>query len=153
MIVRVEPARPDHIPAVLANLRPWEKDRIAAVEHPEKILADQISRSTMAFAGLFDDEVAWLWGLETRTVLNDVVHVWLITTRAIEEHPVTFLRHLRRIAELILVEHGTIEAELFADNALPAKWLKWLGAELAPSSQSGILDVTLRRDGWASKQP
>jgi hypothetical protein len=147
MIVKIEEARPVHVYEILRNLRSLDQPKFARIEDPAKALIDMLHKSTRAFVGLIDGEVACLWGMHAKTLLADAVYLWMVTTAAAEAHPFVFVRHSQRMKEAILEEYGTIEGHVFVDNAVSAKWLKWLGAELEESSIEGTLEFKLRRAG------
>jgi hypothetical protein len=147
MIVRIEEARPAHVCEILRNLRGLDQPKFARIADPAKEIADMLGRSSRAFVGLIDDKVACLWGIHAKTLLADAAYLWMITTPAVEEHPFVFVRHSQRMAQAILAEYSTIEGHVLVDNAISAKWLKWLGAELEESSIEGTLEFKLRRAG------
>jgi hypothetical protein len=147
VIVRIEEARPVHVYEIVQHLRDRERRILSVLDDPAAAIIDEVRRSTRAFAGLLDGEVACLWGIHIRTLLLDAVELWIITSSAVEEHPFTFVRHSQRMAECILEEYGTIEGHVAIDNPTSAKWLKWLGAEFEPSSIEGHINFKLRRAG------
>jgi hypothetical protein len=147
MIVRIEEARPIHVYEIVQNLREREKRIVADLADPATAIIDEIRRSTRAYAGLLDGEVACLWGIEARTILADAVYLWMFTTTAVEEHPFTFVRHSQRMTETLLEEYATIEGIVAIDNPVSAKWLRWLGATFEPSSIAGMIGFKLRRAG------
>jgi hypothetical protein len=147
MIVRIEEAKPVHVYEILRNLRELDQPKFARVADPAKELVDMLGKSTRAFVGLIDGEVACLWGIHAKTLLADAAYLWMVTTPAVEEHPFVFVRHSQRMAQTILAEYSTIEGHVLVDNKVSAKWLKWLGAEIEESSIEGTLEFKLRRAG------
>lgn len=145
MNVAIEPARPDHVQAILPHLRDRERRIIANVPDPVAALLAEVRHSSRAFALLLDGEVVCLWGVQVRSILANAVYIWLLTSRAVEDHPVLFIRQSRRMREALLAEYGTIEGFVAIDNPLSVRWLRWLGASFEPSPIDGMLDFTVRR--------
>jgi len=145
MNIEIAPARDEHVHRILPNLREREQKIIANVPEPAAALIDEVHQSSRAFALLLDGEVVCLWGVHARSLLADTVYIWLLTSRAVEEHPVLFVRQSRRLREAMLAEFGTIEGVVAVDNPASMRWLQWLGASFAPSPIEGMLDFRLRR--------
>jgi hypothetical protein len=145
MIVKVETARDIHVYELLQNLRDHDQEVFDGVADPAKLLLDEVRKSTRAFVGLLDGEVACLWGTRVRTLLVDSVYLWMVTSRAVEAHPFVFVRHSRMLADSILNEYGSIEGHVFVSNPMSMKWIKWLGASLEPTPVEGVLEFRLRR--------
>ena len=145
MNIAIEPARDEHVHAILPNLRARERQIIASVPDPAAALIDEVRQSSRAFALLLDDEVVCVWGVHARSILADAVYIWLLTSRAVDEHPVLFVRQSKRMREAMLAEYGTIEGVVALDNPRSVRWLRWLGASFAPSPIDGMLDFRLRR--------
>ena len=145
MNVAIEPARDEHVHASLPNLREREQRIIASVADPAAALVAEVRTSSQSFAMLLDDQVVCVWGVHARSILADAVYIWLLTSRAVDEHPVLFVRQSRRMREAMLAQYGTIEGVVAIDNPRSARWLRWLGAELEPSTIDGMLDFRIRR--------
>lgn len=73
----------------------------------------------------FNDEPAAMWGI-SRFVDHNVV--WAVFTKAIERHPIAFLRESRRLAETFPC---TVENYVDARNTAAVKWFRWLGFEVS----------------------
>ena len=145
MNVAIEPARDEHVLRILPNLRARERQIIASVPDPAAALIAEVRQSSRAFALLLDGEVVCVWGVHARSILADAVYIWLLTSRAVDDHPVLFVRQSKRMREAMLAEYATIEGVVAIDNPRSARWLRWLGAELGPSTIDGMLDFRLRR--------
>ena len=145
MIVAIEPARDEHVYRILPNLRAREMKIVAEIPDPAAVLIEGIRQSSQAFALLLDGQVVCLWGVQVRSILADAVYIWLLTSRAIEEHPVLFVRQSRRMREAMLADYAEIEGVVAIDNPVSIRWLGWLGATFAPSAIEGMLDFRLRR--------
>lgn len=145
MIVAIEPARDEHVREILPRLRDREQQIIAGIPDPAAALIEEMRSSSEAYTVLFDGAVACLWGIQQRTILVDAVYLWMLTSRAMAEHPVAVGRHSRRMCRSILAEYATIEGVVALDNPTSMRWLRWLGASFEPSSIDGMLDFRIRR--------
>ena len=145
MIVAIEPARAEHVSEILPRLRDREQRLVANLLDPAAALIEEVRSSSEAYAVLLDGAVACLWGIQARSILVDAVYLWMLTSRAMAEHPVVVGRHSLRMCRSILAEYATIEGVVALDNATSQRWLRWLGASFEPSSIDGMLDFKLRR--------
>jgi hypothetical protein len=137
--VEILPATPGHIFTILNNLRPRE----AAVcelmygEQFKEILVREYSQSLLTFVGLIDGKVGAVWGVRTHEVFSREGYVWLIGTRLVDEHPVVFLRHSRRLIAELRGIYTALFGCVVTDYLEGRKWLEWLGFEIGPD-QGGI---------------
>lgn len=69
----------------------------------------------------FNDEPAAMWGIQK---FEDHNIVWAVFTKAIDRHPIAFLRESRRLAESFPCE---VMNYVDARNTAAVKWFKWLG--------------------------
>lgn len=80
----------------------------------------------------FDDEPAAMWGI---TAYEDHNVVWAVFTKAIERHPIAFLRESRRLADAF---QCAVENYVDARNRKAVKWFQWLGFEVSEPVPYGI---------------
>jgi hypothetical protein len=145
MIVSIEAAREEHVREILPKLRAREQKLVAGIADPAAALLAEVRGSSEAYAVLFDGAVACLWGIQARSILADAVYLWMLTSRAIEAHPIVVGRHSRRMCRSILAEYAAIEGVVALDNPTSMRWLQWLGAAFEPSPIDGMLNFRLRR--------
>jgi hypothetical protein len=140
MKVDIVPTAPQHVALLLANLRGEFPEMTAS----HQLVSDEIAASTMAFSGFIDDEIACMWGIHARTILNDSIYLWLLTTKLVEDHPFVFVRHSQIMARELLKSYSKINGWVLKDNALAVKWLRWLGCTFI-AEETGLLGFELRR--------
>jgi len=145
MNVAIEVARDAHVHEILPRLRGREQKLVAGILDPAAALIDEVRASSEAYAVLFDGAVACLWGIQARSILADAVYLWMLTSRAMEEHPIAAGRHSRRMCRRVLAQYATIEGVVALDNPTSRRWLEWLGARFEPSPIRGMLAFKLRR--------
>lgn len=80
----------------------------------------------------FNDEPAAMWGI---TAFEDHNVVWAVFTKAIDRHPIAFLRESRRLAEAFPCE---VVNYIDARNVKAVKWFRWLGFEVSEPVPYGI---------------
>lgn len=80
----------------------------------------------------FNDEPAAMWGISH---FEDHSVVWAVFTKAIERHPIAFLRESRRLAAAFPC---AVENYVDARNVAAVKWFKWLGFEVSQPMPYGV---------------
>ncbi len=82
-----------------------------------------------------------MWGVHVDSVLSGSAIVWLLTTTAVERHPVAFLRRsralLRDLRHRYPCLHGLVDREYSRSRA----WLDWLGATFHAPVSAGLTDT------------
>lgn len=80
----------------------------------------------------FNDEPAAMWGISH---FEDHNVVWAVFTKAIERHPIAFLRESKRLADAF-----TFEVVNYVDvrNTKAVKWFRWLGFEVSDPVPYGL---------------
>lgn len=140
MKVEIVPAQLEHVDLLLTNLR----EEFPSTVDSRAILRDEIGKSTAAFSGFIDDEIACMWGIHARTILNDSIYLWLLTTKLVEERPFIFVRHSQMMAQELLKSYSRINGWVLRENALSVRWLRWLGCTFIDEDY-GVLGFELRR--------
>jgi hypothetical protein len=105
-------AREEDVDAVL----PW-----AGV--PREAISARIGPYT--YAGFVANEVVCLYGI--RFFLIDAPQVWLLSTPALLQHRMAFLRANREFIHWARAEFGVIESLVKCNNNISRRWLEWLG--------------------------
>lgn len=57
--------------------------------------------------------------------------VWMLGTPAIEQHPITFLRHSKPVLDELFSEYALLYNYTYYKNEVHHKWLRWLGFTLS----------------------
>ena len=144
MNIAIEPARAEHVEAILANLREHDKPLFASIPEPAEMLCEAIRKSSQSYVGLLNGEAVVLWGVEARTILSDTAFMWMVTTPVVEAHPIPFVRRAAVFIRSVLAEHGQVEGTVVTSNTIAVKWVTWLGAELEEVAP-GVLVFRLRQ--------
>lgn len=110
----------DNVPDAEAHLRRW------------------LRTSEQSWLGLYDDEVACIWGLVPSSTISNRAYLWLLTTDIIDEHKFLFIRHSQLVIEDALKEYPIIIGHVAMQNERAKRWLKWLGATFAHPTERFI---------------
>lgn len=138
--VQVVPATEEHAAALAPNLRAEDVAEVLACGSPSGLFALQHSLRTsdMAWALLFDGEVAALFGFtEHRNTAcggSGVGVAWALTGNAVARHPKVFLRVSRDVLSLLLEHCGVLVNWVDARYRGALRWLEWLGFEVKPAT-------------------
>lgn len=99
---------------------------------PNKAILDAMKRASMTWAGTIDGKLVCLGGVEQASILSDSAYLWLITTKAVEDHSFIFVRRSQMVVEALMEQYRMIYGMVDKDFARSIQWLKWLGFELDP---------------------
>jgi hypothetical protein len=119
---------------------------VAGVRQAEQLLRYWLRASDEVWMGMYDGEVACVWGLRTPTVVSDRPYLWLFTTKLVEKHKFVFVRHSQIVVEGILERYPVIIGHVSIWNHSARKWLKWLGAEFYPPEEFGAPFIIRRKN-------
>lgn len=134
MRVEIVTAEVSHVFDLFDNLRDREVAIVESMygEAFRGFVFKTFQRSLLAFAGLIDGKCVAIWGVMCLDIMSRIGQVWLIGSRLVDEHPLIFLRHSKRLlADLreIFVELHTFVLSDFVESK---RWLEWLGFTIKP---------------------
>jgi hypothetical protein len=125
MMVHIRPSLPGDCWLILNDLRPEEEIELAALG----VTSEHCIRFGLlygnAYTGFINGEPAGIFGIAE---YGDVKVPWGVFTRAIDRHPIAFLRASR--AWFSQVRAGT-EQVVDVRNVLAVKWFRWMGFEVS----------------------
>ena len=99
-----------------------------------------VRHSTHAWAAYADNELAALFGLAARSIVDDSATPWLLPTTIVYRHRVKFLRmSIAFIAEARRI-YPTLTGIVDQEHTQSIAWLKWLGFKIEGEGQ--FLQVT-----------
>ena len=118
---------------VLDNLR--EEDKIECINsrginYKDSILNDlKNTKNKFLLAKTKKDNIpvliAGAWAKDN--VNTSVGIVWLLSTKEIEKHQISFLKEMKKEIEEYDKEFAILFNEIYKSNHLAKKWLKWVG--------------------------
>ena len=137
--VRIEPARAEHIPVLVASIRPAARDQIAAVEGlgPAEVLRRNLAASDRAWIGWIDDDVAAIFGVVPASLLSDTGAPWMIGGLGIDRHPLAFLRRSRAVIDEMQRGYDLLRGYVRSGHQRALAWARWLGFEVLAPIEAG----------------
>lgn len=103
-----------------------------------EIISDALIYSSKVWLGMADDKILGFWGVVLPSLISNRAYFWLHTTPALEEHQFVFIRHSQLAVKKMLAEYPLIIGHTVKGSERSIRWLKWLGAEFLPSTDSLI---------------
>jgi hypothetical protein len=126
-VIFIRPTRAADIEDIIPRLRAHDRKTIERLGlDPVRLLRDTYMNGSPMFTADLDGVPACMWGLEKKTVLSPWM-LWMLTTDAIDDYPIRFLRESRKIIQSLSSAYGTIEGLVDSDFDVSVKWLRWLG--------------------------
>jgi hypothetical protein len=129
----VEPATPEHVYTLAANLRPADEAEILGAGHSiKKSLWRGYRNSILCKSAIIDGEVAAMWGLCLNmrpgvSLLSDLGVPWLLTTAAVERLPLSFVKVAKVELAAMKALRPRLENHVAASYAQAIKFLRLIG--------------------------
>jgi len=138
--VMIVPATGAHAAALAPRLREADRREIEAALAiaPLEALALSLTRSTEAWAGTVDGEVACLFGVGPLSLLGGEGCPWLLGSDLVERNAVAFARRNRPMVARWLGFYPLLRNHVDARNSQAIRWLGWLGFTLLPAIPYGV---------------
>lgn len=144
-MIHVVPALPEHIPALVPNIRQADIDEMEAGYSltPQKAMEIGLKHSSQCWVGLVDGEPIAMAGVNAPSVLSDTAYPWMLGTHHLDREDVKigFLIQSRKILRTMLQVYAHLENHVDARNTKAIAWLKWLGFtmdEAKPYGPAGL---------------
>jgi hypothetical protein len=139
--VRVVAADEQHIEAILPHVRAADHDEAEAwAGSLETALRGSVCRSLVAFAVLFGDQVAVLYGIGGQG------EMWLITADVVDQYPLTFWRECKRqLADIRAIWARPLHASIDARYTKSIAWAKRLGFSIGEARPQGVQQLPFHR--------
>lgn len=127
----IEPDR-THILALAPLLRDGDRRELAVAKvSPARAVWRCFRHSLYRRAVIVEGEIAAAWGVGS-AALSDTGEIWLLTGRAIERIPVSFVREGLREVQTMLSLYPRLEGIVACDYPQAIKFLSALGFSLHP---------------------
>lgn len=96
---------------------------------------DNFRTSVYVFAGLMDGRCFCMFGVVPDSTSSSSGQAWLLTSSDLKNAKVVFGRASRQYLPFVAANRfAKIYGWVYEKNAVPIKWLRWLGYEIAPTS-------------------
>ena len=123
------------------------RSEVAKIPDVHKKLGQWLRMSEEVWVGLWDDEVACVWGLVPPSITSNRAHLWLLTTDIVAEHKFIFIRKSQLVIEDALKRYDALVGQVALGNFAAKRWLTWLGATFGPP-EMGFWPFIIRRKEW-----
>lgn len=134
MKVEIVTPQLEHVIDLVERLREREREAFERLgEEPERMIAREVARSLVAWAGLADGKCAAIWGAHVDGLLSDEAYIWVVCSSLIEEHPVAFLRQSRKAIAELHIYFKRLHGLVVCDFERSVTWLEWLGFRVGES--------------------
>lgn len=130
-MIRVRPTLPGDSWLLLADLRPAEVQEFDSLGVSSAHCMRLGMLNSDARTVFINDEPAAMFGI---IAYADHNVVWAVFSKAIDRHPIAFLRESRRLAQAFDCQ---IVNYVDARNVKAVKWFKWLGFEVCAPEPYG----------------
>lgn len=134
-MIEIVPASPDHVGALVWDLRADDRRELEAFNiDPVTGLRQCIAGSVQAFTALDDGWPVACWGVMAPSMIGaPVAYPWLLTGLGVERHKVRFLRENRRWLAYVLTQFPRLEVLVDARYTRALTWLRRLGFTITGS--------------------
>ena len=138
--IAIVPATEAHAIDLAPRLRTADIRELEAGSGAEPLAALLVSlrRSTEAWAGTVDDEVACIFGVGPLSLLGGEGSPWLLGADLIERNAFAFARRNRAVVARWLRTYPVLRNYVDARNRQAIRWLGWLGFTLLPAVPFGV---------------
>lgn len=142
------PAGIEHVDAILADLRPQDRDELVAASGPDiRTMMEHGLRMSDAPEVAIDSygRVLCVFGVCRMSLLDDVAAPWLIGTIHLERHTHTLARDGRRYVGEWIAEFRQLSNYVDARNKWSIAWLKRIGFTMDKAQPFGVAGLPFHR--------
>lgn len=127
--IELVPATLEHAEYIAANVREMDAQEIWASSRQKPFHAMQsgIKYSDQAMTGLVDGIPVLMWGVVFESLVGNIGTPWMIATKHLDQHAVSFLRRCRKPVLDMMKKYDTLINHVDARNICAIRWLGWLG--------------------------
>lgn len=138
--IEIVPATDAHAVELAPRMRAADIREIEAAIGLEALEALRLSllRSTEAWAGMVDGEVACVFGVGPLSLLGGEGCPWLLGSDLVERNAIAFARRNRAMVARWLCTYRVLRNHVDARNSQAIRWLGWLGFTLKPAVPYGV---------------
>ena len=109
----------------MKNARPKDLQEVKIVSGLKKIRLSDFGKCDI----IIDDITNEVYGVGGVEELEGMNGVWLLCTHKVEEHPVKFLRFIKKYNDTLTTKYNPTWNIAWLGNDLHIRWLKWMGAK------------------------
>lgn len=146
--VRYYDAEPEHVDAVLAELRPQDFHELVAAAGPgvRELMQRGLRMSDEAKVAIDEyGRVLCVFGVCRQSMLSDIASPWLIGTTHLERYTSTLTRVGREYVGRWIKEYKTLINHVDARNRWSVVWLKRIGFAMDKPQPFGVAGLPFHR--------
>lgn len=134
-----------HVEAFLPRLRRVVLEELGALGlEPRFAVEESIANSTEAYALVLDGEVAAIFGILPAEM---GATVWAMTSDVVDKKPISFARHSKHIAAILLGKRPVLSNWIDARHEECIRWFGWLGFKFVEQRLiNGILFFRIEKE-------
>lgn len=147
MRVAIVPATDVHVVQLLPQVREADRTEFSAFSGmtAAQVLDIGLRCSTVAYAGLVNNNVVAIFGVSPRSLLTGSAVPWLVASHELPHYQKTFLRRCRPVVREFLGRYPFLENYVDARNTVAIRWLRWLGFQLDDATPAGVAGLPFHR--------
>jgi hypothetical protein len=104
----------------------------------EKALLHSVAKAKKCWSVRVDGELICIFGVCDVSLLGNIGAPWMISTYALEKHPIKFAIHTRDYVDEMKKGYTKLMNYVDVENKLAKKWLKWSGFTLLDPVTHGV---------------
>jgi len=134
------PATKAHAYALSRTMRAEDREEVWARsrQSPLEALMDSIATSEMAFTLKFEDEIAAIWGVRGRGVLDPFACIWGLTGQVVDRFPIAFYRESKKAVALARKQYPFLANTVDARYERSLRWARRLGFFVLKPEPAGV---------------
>lgn len=126
-MIEIRASRVSDIERIIPRLRAHDRKTIERLSlDPARLLRQTLENGNPMLTAVDDGVPICMWGIDKQSLLSPWM-IWMLTTDAIDNHQVKFLRWSRILVREWGRQYGTLEGWVDADFGVSVRWLRWLG--------------------------
>ena len=144
----------EHAEDLAPRMRGEDVAEVWAASHlgPLEALQQAVETSALPLTWLVEGRPAAMWGAVPVNIIRGVAIPWLLGTRDVERHAMHFARTSRRIVAELRGQWPILVNFVDQRHEQSVRWLRWLGADLAPATPFGPDGLPFHRFAWMTER-
>lgn len=140
-MIEIIEAKREHIPELVRALRDHERLEFNTfATDPQTMLTKTLQKSVRAWTALLNEKPVCMWGVTEESILGGG-HLWLVTTDAVDEFPLDFLRISFKTVRELKNEFKFLYGYVEDSYNISHRWMKWLGFKPVSFSDLGMIKL------------
>lgn len=146
----IVPATLDLALQIASSMTEADRQEVWAVAHhtPTEAIVFSIQGSRDAWVGTYEGEPLCAFGCGEWSVLSLMGMPWLLTSKNLEHHAITFMRETRRYMDDLKTRYLMLQNYVDARHEVAVRWIERIGFTLDDPEIFGIDQLPFHRFHW-----